>query len=98
MQDRSFEADGAFDGGVGEQFVGGLGDTILVNGTIGPFLDVTTERVRLRLLNGSSARMYDFASPTTARSTLDRERRRAALAPVKLERSRCRPASGRRSW
>ena len=60
VQDRSFNEAGAFDSGVG-QFDGALGDTILVNGTIGPFLDVTTERVRLRLLNGSSARMYDFA-------------------------------------
>ena len=39
---------------------GVLGDTILVNGTPGPYLDVTTERVRLRLLNASSARIYDF--------------------------------------
>ncbi|HEX5858924.1 MAG TPA: multicopper oxidase domain-containing protein [Microbacterium sp.] len=60
VQDRSFTEAGAFDSGVG-QFDGALGDTILVNGTLAPFLDVTTERVRLRLLNGSSARMYDFA-------------------------------------
>ncbi len=37
-----------------------LGDTILVNGTPGPYLDVTTERVRLRLLNASNTRTYDF--------------------------------------
>ena len=61
VQDRSFAGDGSFSGGLGMQFDGVLGDTILVNGTIAPFLDVTTERVRLRLLNGSSARMYDFA-------------------------------------
>ncbi|WP_214467227.1 multicopper oxidase family protein [Microbacterium flavescens] len=60
VQDRSFGADGAFAGGLGMQFDGVLGDTILVNGTVGPFLDVSTELVRLRLLNGSSARMYDF--------------------------------------
>jgi FtsP/CotA-like multicopper oxidase with cupredoxin domain len=39
---------------------GPLGDTLLVNGTVGPYLDVTTERVRLRLLNASAARVYDF--------------------------------------
>ncbi len=61
VQDRSFAGDGSFSGGLGMQFDGVLGDTILVNGTIAPFLDVTTERLRLRLLNGSSARMYDFA-------------------------------------
>lgn len=39
---------------------GPLGDTLLVNGTVGPYLDVTTEKVRLRLLNASAARVYDF--------------------------------------
>ncbi|GAA5198391.1 multicopper oxidase domain-containing protein [Microbacterium jejuense] len=61
VQDRSFDADGSFAGGLSMQFDGVLGDTILVNGTVAPYLDVTTEKVRLRLLNGSSARMYDFA-------------------------------------
>ncbi|MGL5928100.1 MAG: multicopper oxidase family protein, partial [Dermatophilaceae bacterium] len=42
-----------------------LGDTILVNGTPGPYLDVTTERVRLRLLNGSTARTYRFTLDDT---------------------------------
>lgn len=37
-----------------------LGDTIVVNGTAGPYLDVTTESVRLRILNASTARTYDF--------------------------------------
>ncbi|NLP85588.1 multicopper oxidase domain-containing protein [Microbacterium sp. CFH 90308] len=61
VQDRAFNPDGSFAGGIGMQFDGVLGDTILVNGVIAPHLEVTTERVRLRLLNGSSARMYDFA-------------------------------------
>lgn len=38
-----------------------LGDTIVVNGAIGPYLDVTTERVRLRLLNASNVRPYHFS-------------------------------------
>lgn len=37
-----------------------LGDTLLVNGTIHAAFDVTTELLRLRLLNGSNARVYDF--------------------------------------
>lgn len=36
------------------------GDTVLVNGAIAPELDVKSEVVRLRLLNGSNARSYDF--------------------------------------
>ena len=37
-----------------------LGDALLVNGTPGPYFDVTTQRIRLRLLNGSNARIYNF--------------------------------------
>jgi FtsP/CotA-like multicopper oxidase with cupredoxin domain len=61
VQDRSFHSDGSFASELGMQFDGVLGNTILVNGTVAPYLDVTSERVRLRLLNGSSARMYEFA-------------------------------------
>lgn len=39
---------------------GRLGDTVLVNGAVTPHVDVATERVRLRLLNGSTARIYNF--------------------------------------
>ncbi len=42
-------------------FVGKLGDQLLVNGTLEPYLDVTTDLVRLRLVNASSARVYQFA-------------------------------------
>ncbi|MFJ1511889.1 multicopper oxidase family protein [Cellulosimicrobium funkei] len=60
LQDKRFHADGRLDDAVSFLSpVGTLGDTILVNGTPGPYLDVTTERVRLRLLNGSDSRVYD---------------------------------------
>ena len=36
------------------------GDTILVNGTHDPFVEVPAKQVRLRLLNGSNARTYHF--------------------------------------
>ncbi|GAB2473298.1 multicopper oxidase domain-containing protein [Promicromonospora xylanilytica] len=39
---------------------GMIGDTILVNGTAGPVLAVTSELTRLRLLNASTARSYSF--------------------------------------
>ncbi|MEO3743543.1 multicopper oxidase domain-containing protein [Plantactinospora sp. B5E13] len=61
VQDRNFDSAGRFDAGRG--LLGGigvLGDTLLVNGTVGPYLEVGTERVRLRLLNGSTARTYRF--------------------------------------
>ncbi|HEX2073100.1 MAG TPA: multicopper oxidase domain-containing protein [Geodermatophilus sp.] len=61
VQDKSFTDDGQLDDG-DPLFspTGFLGDTILVNGTIGPYAEVTTETVRLRLLNASNARIYDF--------------------------------------
>jgi FtsP/CotA-like multicopper oxidase with cupredoxin domain len=39
---------------------GGLGEHVVVNGVAGPYLDVTTERVRLRLLNASVQRVFEF--------------------------------------
>jgi len=60
VQDRNFDRSGQFDSRAGLGGAGILGETLLVNGTVGPYLDVTTERVRLRLLNGSTARTYDF--------------------------------------
>jgi blue copper oxidase len=60
VQDRSFRDDGQFSWERAQSGTGILGDTLLVNGTVGPYLDVTTERVRLRLLNASNTRTYDF--------------------------------------
>jgi FtsP/CotA-like multicopper oxidase with cupredoxin domain len=60
VQDKSFD-DGQFD--TSHRFgsdIGILGDTLLVNGTAGPYHQVSTERVRLRLLNASTARVYNF--------------------------------------
>ncbi|HEX6076524.1 MAG TPA: multicopper oxidase domain-containing protein [Micromonosporaceae bacterium] len=60
VQDKKFHRNALDETSNGLGGVGLLGDTIAVNGTVGPYLDVTTERVRLRLLNGSNARVYDF--------------------------------------
>ncbi|MEV0453839.1 multicopper oxidase family protein [Catellatospora methionotrophica] len=61
VQDKAFGDDGKltertpFLSGVGI-----LGDEIAVNGTHSPYLDVTTRLVRLRILNGSNARVFNF--------------------------------------
>ena len=60
VQDRRFRSDGQFELDSQGNEVGLLGDVILTNGARGSVFDVTTEAVRLRLLNGSSARTYDF--------------------------------------
>ena len=52
VQDRTFTS--------GRVQTGSMGEDLLVNGTYGPYLEVSTERVRLRLLNGSTKRVFDF--------------------------------------
>ncbi|MPZ26033.1 MAG: multicopper oxidase domain-containing protein [Micromonosporaceae bacterium] len=61
VQDKKFTGDGQLDDRPGFlSSIGLLGDEVAVNGTVGSYLDVTTERVRLRLLNASTARSYQF--------------------------------------
>lgn len=70
--DRSFNADGSFRypavaedqsiPGVQDAYMGGvLGDTVLVNGSPWPRHEVDAARYRLRLLNASNARRFEFA-------------------------------------
>ncbi|GEN81463.1 copper oxidase [Actinotalea fermentans ATCC 43279 = JCM 9966 = DSM 3133] len=61
VQDKRLDADGRLELDSDGNEVGLLGSTVLTNGVAGAMLDVTTELVRLRLLNGSTARVYDFA-------------------------------------
>jgi FtsP/CotA-like multicopper oxidase with cupredoxin domain len=60
VQDKQLEDDGSLDLGV-DPFgpVGRLGDEILVNGTYDPYVEVEHQRVRLRVLNASDARIYN---------------------------------------
>jgi len=61
VQDKEFDRSGRLVLRNDGSEPGTLGDTIMVNGTVGAYREVTTERVRLRLLNGSTARTYTFA-------------------------------------
>ena len=61
VQDKRFQADGELELDSQGNEVGLLGRSIVTNGAIGAVQQVTTELVRLRLLNGSTARTYDFA-------------------------------------
>lgn len=60
VQDRLFDSDNQFDYATAYNADGITGDTLLVNGTINPYVDVKNEKIRLRLLNGSNARNYQF--------------------------------------
>lgn len=59
VQDKNFSR-GKLDASASFGGLGILGEDIVVNGTYAPYLDVTTSLVRLRVLNGSTARSYDF--------------------------------------
>lgn len=61
VQDRTFDSENQFDYDRVYNADGTLGDTLLVNGTIKPYVDVKNEKIRLRLVNGSNARNYRFS-------------------------------------
>lgn len=56
FQDRQFTSNGQLDYWKVANADGTVGDTLLINGTVDPILEVRPERVRFRLLNGSNAR------------------------------------------
>ncbi|MBK9628390.1 MAG: multicopper oxidase domain-containing protein [Flavobacteriales bacterium] len=53
VQDRSFDTNGDF-------IFGPLGDSLLVNGTPHPYVELPAQIVRLRVLNGSNTRTYQY--------------------------------------
>jgi FtsP/CotA-like multicopper oxidase with cupredoxin domain len=64
IQDRVFDRSNQLvylPGGMMERMTGMLGDTILINGKIDSALNVDTRAYRLRILNGSNARIYRLA-------------------------------------
>ena len=58
IQERLFNDDGTTHYGLNKGAY--YGDTILVNGTHNPFVEVPAKQIRLRFLNGSNARVYHF--------------------------------------
>jgi FtsP/CotA-like multicopper oxidase with cupredoxin domain len=62
LQDRWFTSSGApvYEPGPMDIMAGYRGDTIIVNGTIAPVTRVPAGIVRLRLLNGANARIFDL--------------------------------------
>lgn len=64
LQDRRFDGNGrmAYDPGMMDIMHGFTGDTMVVNGQIGPVAAVPKGIVRLRLINGSNARVYNLST------------------------------------
>ena len=60
IQDKDFTDDGQLDFAIDPGDDGNLYSTLTVNGAIDPFVEVPEGLVRLRLLNGSQARIYNL--------------------------------------
>ena len=60
VQDRRLDSNGQLTFDPNGNSTGTLGNSIAANGVLGAALKVTTERVRLRLLNASGARWFNF--------------------------------------
>lgn len=62
LQDRSFTETGQLDFALDDAGRGRHMDTLTVNGTIDPYVEVPSGLVRLRILNGSQARVYQLSA------------------------------------
>lgn len=60
LQDRFLDDNGRIQRIDGDNALGTIGHTLLANGVSGTYFTVTTELIRLRLLNGSGARFLDL--------------------------------------
>ena len=58
LQDRTYHKDNQLDYRADYDAMGILGETPLINGTIRPYIDVTTQKVRLLFLGGSNRREW----------------------------------------
>lgn len=67
IQDKRITSNGiSYNPGMEEVMAGYMGETILVNGIDAPYTEVATRYYRLRLLNGSNARIYNLALSNNA--------------------------------
>jgi len=96
IQDRRFNADGSLNYSLGGMMMHStfLGDTLLVNGAVQPFLAVGTRKMRFRILNGSNARFYQLALSTG--HSFVQIGTDGALLPQPIARSSLRLAPGER--
>ena len=62
LQDRNFSRNGRmdYDPSMHSTMMGMIGEVPMVNGTIAPYFEATTKFLRLRVLNGSNASIYNL--------------------------------------
>lgn len=95
VQDKRFDSGGGLIEDSQGNELGLLGTTVLANGVAGAVQEVGTELVRLRLLNGSTARTYDFGFDDDRR--FDQIATDGGLLPAPLETTRVRLSPGERA-
>lgn len=67
VQDKRLDAGLIYNPNIDDRTIGMFGESVLVNGTQGAMLEVATRTYRFRLLNGSNARIYNFALSSGAK-------------------------------
>ena len=85
LMDRTIDDDGQMPFDTEPNF-GQMGTEILVNGTMGAYLDLTCTTARFRVLNGSNARLYHLGFDDDREFTLIAGDQGLLPAPVRLAR------------
>jgi suppressor of ftsI len=93
LQDKAFNDDGSLDlsPGLMTSDMGVLGDEILVNGTHDPYFEVSTTRVRMRVLNAATARSFNVGFTDNRRFSVIGNDSGLLGAPVSVGRLRLSP-------
>src|SRR5699024_10404716 len=97
IADKSFDEAGELVIDDGGNEVGFLGDVVTVNGVAGARLEVTTQLVRLRILNASTARTYSLGLPEQE-MLLIASGGGLLRAPLEVTQVRLSRVSGPRCW
>ena len=86
LQDRIVKGNGklSYDAKFDDMF---LGDAMVVNGKIWPYLNVEQRKYRFRALNGSNSRAYTLQLPDNRPFLPDRNGRRFFTAPNNTDRT-----------
>ena len=93
IQDRLFDSAGQLDYSPTTQQIrqGYMGDTFLANGVISPYFQAEAGLLRLRILNGSNARVYRFAFSDNRDFQLIASDNSFLPSPVEIEEVRLSP-------
>jgi FtsP/CotA-like multicopper oxidase with cupredoxin domain len=92
VQDRRLDASGKITFDSSGNSIGTLGNSIAANGVLGAVLPVTTQRVRLRILNASAGRWFRFGFADRRRFHMVASDGGLLAAPLELDAVQLSPA------